>query len=64
MRKYEATIGEMQTKIDEKRKELYDLAQVKGIASAEVLRCSEQLDQLIVILQQKKYERLKKEGSK
>ncbi|QTM98967.1 Spo0E family sporulation regulatory protein-aspartic acid phosphatase [Sediminibacillus dalangtanensis] len=64
MGKCKATIGEMQAKIDKKRKDLYELARIKGIASSEVLRCSEELDQLIFILQHMKYVRCEKECSK
>ncbi|SDL89012.1 aspartyl-phosphate phosphatase Spo0E family protein [Sediminibacillus halophilus] len=64
MGKHKATMGEIQAKIDKKRKELYELARVKGIASSEVLRCSEELDKLIFFLQHRKYARYGKECSK
>ncbi|WP_053220104.1 aspartyl-phosphate phosphatase Spo0E family protein [Virgibacillus senegalensis] len=59
MGKYEETIGEMKAKIDQKRKKLYEIANIKGLTSSEVLKCSEELDQMIFALQHKKCEHRK-----
>ncbi|WP_175559239.1 aspartyl-phosphate phosphatase Spo0E family protein [Sediminibacillus albus] len=52
----QAEIGLLTERISNKRKELYLLADAKGLASREVLQCSKELDKLIFLLQRIKYQ--------
>ncbi|MDQ0255210.1 hypothetical protein J2S74_002592 [Evansella vedderi] len=43
----------IQCEIERKRRELQYIAKLTGLSSKDTLRCSEELDELIIIYQQK-----------